>query len=73
MKQLKDDLILSKFVELINFPNRRSCRYSMHLVSTVCRYLCGMQELRYLREFDALPCTVMNHCLVVQVVDKTEG
>jgi len=32
------------------------------------------QVLQYLREFDApLPCRVVSHSLVAQVLDRTEG
>ena len=46
----------------------------------VCLYMCvGMQVLQYLRycntsgSLTPLPCRVVNHCLVVQVLVRTEG
>ena len=62
------------------FPSGVRCTHLLFPVYTSL-YNCpeGMQVLQYLRycntsgSLTSLPCRVVNHCLVVQVLDITEG
>ena len=54
------------------------CEYAgMYNSMYVCMY--GMQVLQYLRycntpgSLTPLPCRVVNHCLVIYILDRTEG